>query len=118
MERVSLIRERERQREELEASNARLRLLDAAVQAMRESVLITDAGMDSQGPRIVFVNPAFTAKTGYTEEEALGKTPKILQGPKTDRAVLDRLRTNLAEHQPFSGVAINYKKDGSEFILD
>jgi hypothetical protein len=36
--------------------------------------------------------------TGYTEEEALGKTPKILQGPKTDCAVLDRLRTNLAEH--------------------
>jgi FixJ family two-component response regulator len=48
MERVSLLRERERQREELEASNARLRLLNAAVQAMGESVLITEAGMDSR----------------------------------------------------------------------
>ena len=48
----------------------------------------------------------------------IGKTPRILQGPKTDRAVVDRLRRNLAEGQPFSGQAINYRKDGSEFILD
>jgi PAS domain S-box-containing protein len=54
--------------------------------------------------------------TGYTKEEAIGKTPRILQGEKTDRHVLDRLKERLIEGQAFFGHTVNYKKDGSEFI--
>ena len=49
-ERIALFREREKQRAEIEATNARLRLLEAAVQATRKSVLITDAQLDLPGP--------------------------------------------------------------------
>ena len=62
-----------------------LRLLNSAVLQSRESILITDAELDLPGPRIVFVNPAFTKMTGYTAEEVMGKTPRILQGPRTDK---------------------------------
>lgn len=48
----------------------------------------------------------------------LGKTPRILQGPNTDRAVLARLRRELTAGQTFSGEVINYRKDGSEFWLE
>jgi PAS domain S-box-containing protein len=95
-----------------------LRLLHSAVLQSRESVLITDAMLDPPGPRIVFANPAFTLMTGYSAGEVIGKTPRILQGPHTDRAVLDRLRRNLERGEVFEGEAINYGKDGNEFYLE
>lgn len=118
IDRVKMLRERESQREQLEQANARLCIMDAAVKAAREAIMITDPELDFPGPRILFVNPRFTAVTGYSAEEVQGKTPRILQGPKTDRTVLDRLRLDLEEGRPFSGRAVNYRKDGSEFIQD
>ena len=95
-----------------------LRLLEAAVYHANESILITKAELNQPGPEIVFVNPAFTRMTGYTAQEVIGKTPRILQGQKTDRAVLDRLRTDLTQGQVFYGEVVNYRKDGTEFDLE
>jgi PAS domain S-box-containing protein len=94
-----------------------LRLLQAAIQQSAESVMITTAELDLPGPEIVFVNPAFTKITGYSSEEALGKTPRILQGPKTERTILNGMRAQLASGGEFRGEAVNYRKDGSEFVL-
>jgi PAS domain S-box-containing protein len=95
-----------------------LKLLGSAVKQSRESILITDAQLDLPGPKIIFVNPAFTQMTGYAAEEVIGKTPRILQGPRTDRTVLARLRKNLEQGEVFSGETINYRKDGKEFDLE
>jgi len=95
-----------------------LRLLGSAVEQSKESIVITDAQLDSPGPKIIFVNPAFTKMTGYSAEEAIGKTPRILHGPRTDKTVLSRLRQNLQRGEPFEGEAINYRKDGKEFTLE
>jgi PAS domain S-box-containing protein len=95
-----------------------LRLLNSAVEQSKEAMLITDAELNLPGPRILFVNPAFTQMTGYAAEEAIGKTPRILQGPRTDRSVLNRLRDNLERGEPFAGEAINYRKDGTAFHLE
>ena len=103
---------------ELAKSSESLRLLGSAVEQTKESVVITEAELGEPGPKIVFVNPAFTKLTGYTAEEAMGKTPRILQGPRTDRAVLDRLRKNLEQGEVFAGEAINYRKGGEEFYLE
>jgi PAS domain S-box-containing protein len=94
-----------------------LRLLQAAIQQSSESVMITTADVDLPGPEIVFVNPAFTKVTGYAAEEVIGKTPRILQGPKTERAVLDGVRAHLTRGEEIRGEAVNYRKDGSEFVL-
>jgi two-component system cell cycle sensor histidine kinase/response regulator CckA len=95
-----------------------LRLLESAVEQSKESIVITDAGLDFPGPKIIFVNPAFTQMTGYTAAEAIGKSPRIMQGPRTDKAVLSRLRQNLEQGEAFAGEAINYRKDGTEFDLE
>jgi PAS domain S-box-containing protein len=95
-----------------------LRLLSSAVEQSKESILITDAQLDLPGPKILFVNPAFTQMTGYTSEEAIGRTPRILQGPRTDKTVLKRLRHDLQEGQTFAGEAVNYRKDGEEFDME
>ena len=104
-----------RERKKAEES---LRLLGSAVEQSQESILITDADLDAPGPRIVFVNPAFTTMTGYAAAEAVGQTPRILQGPLTDRAVLSRLRKNLQNGEVFEGEGINYRKGGKEFHME
>ena len=80
------------------------------------SVVITNADVDN--PLFIYVNPAFTKLTGYSFEEAIGKNPKILQGEKTDRTVIDRLKKSLKEGGFFQGTTINYKKDGSEYYVE
>jgi len=94
-----------------------LRLLDAAVQQAREAILITTANLDAPGPEVIFVNPAFTEMTGYSRSEILGKAPRILQGPKTDRDMLKRLRETIGKGGSYSAETINYRKDGSEYFV-
>jgi PAS domain S-box-containing protein len=81
------------------------------------SVCITDALLDAPGPHITYVNHGFEKMTGYSFAEVLGKNPRILQGPKTDRSVLARLRDNCSKGEFFEGTTINYRKDGSEFHI-
>ncbi|MEM9151175.1 MAG: PAS domain S-box protein [Cyanobacteria bacterium P01_F01_bin.3] len=93
-----------------------LRLLQSVVVNTNDAVIITEAEpFDEPGPRILYVNAAFTQITGYKPEEVLGKTPRILQGPKTDRSELARLRSALEQWQSVTVEVINYRKDGSEF---
>lgn len=92
-------------------------LLAAATHVARNAVCITDAELDAPGPRIVYVNPAFERMTGYAAAEVLGRDPRFLQGPDTDRRVLDRLRTDLEAGRPFQGETINYRKDGTPFTM-
>ncbi|WP_414584430.1 ATP-binding protein [Scytonema sp. PCC 10023] len=103
---------------ELQVTEETIRPLLSAVQQSKDSIIITTAKLDPPHPKIVFVNPAFSQMTGYTSEEVLGKTPRILQGPKTDRGLLDDLRQHLSEGIPFHGEAINYHKDGTEFYIE
>ena len=92
-----------------------LRLLESAVVNANDVVVITDASIDKLGPKIVYVNPAFTRMTGYSPAEAIGKTPRILQGQKTDRTQLDKIRHALSYWLSVRTELLNYRKDGSEF---
>jgi PAS domain S-box-containing protein len=89
-------------------------ILDSIVDNSLCSVMVTQAA--PQAP-IVYVNDAFTALTGYTPAEVIGKSPRLLQGPKTDHAVLDRLREDLSAGRVFEGQAVNYRRDCSEFDM-
>ena len=82
-----------------------------------ESICITDAMVDEPGPRILYVNRGFEQMTGYTRSEVLGRTPRILQGPRSDRAELSRLREALTRGTFFIGETWNYRRDGSAFLM-
>ncbi len=93
-----------------------LRLLQSVVINTNDAVVITEAEpIELGGPRILYVNEAFTAITGYQPQEVLGKTPRILQGVKTDRSELDKVRIALSKWESITVEVINYRKDGSEF---
>ena len=91
------------------------RLLEASMEESFNSILITESG---PGYPIIYANAAFCELTGYGPHEILGKSPSILQGPNTDKEVLDRLNQNVSDGELFHGRAINYRKDGSEFMME
>lgn len=93
-------------------------LLESVLEQSYNAILITDADLSPDGQRIVYVNQAFCRMTGYSREEIIGKTPRILQGPLTNREVIADLRDCLRTGRPFSGSAINYRKDGSTYGVE
>ena len=93
----------------------KLRLLASVTVNASDAIVITEVEPITElGPKIIYVNKAFELMTGYTASEVIGKTPRILQGPKTDRAELDKIRAALLKREPIRSDLINYSKDGSE----
>ena len=93
-----------------------LKLLESVVTNTKDAVLITEAEpFDSPGPRILYVNSAFTNMTGYTFEDVIGKSPRILQGPKSDKTELKRLSRAMRRWEPCEITIVNYKKNGKEY---
>lgn len=88
------------------------------LEEMTESVLVTTTELDRPGPLIVYVNPAFERMTGWSRKDVLGKSPRILQGPKTDPSIFENMRGRLNRGEPWQGQAINYRRDGSEFVME
>ena len=89
-------------------------LRERAVLATGLSFTVVDARAEDQP--LVWVNPAFTATTGYSFEEAVGRNCRFLQGPDTDPVVVDRLRQALQAGSEASVTLLNYRKDGTAFF--
>lgn len=92
-----------------------LRLLESVITHTNDSVIITEAYANH---KILYVNEAFTKMTGYSSEEVIGKTPKLFQGPKTDRAVLEKMKASILKWEPCEATVLNYKKNGEEYWLN
>ena len=95
-----------------------LHLLGAGIDSAEEAFIITDANLEAPGPNILFANPAMEKLSGYRQDELLGRSPRVFQGPQTNREALRRLKEDLPKGIPFHGVTTNYRKDGSPYLVD
>jgi PAS domain S-box-containing protein len=93
-------------------------ILQAAVEQSDYAVILTTAELESPGPTIVYVNEAVTRMTGYPREELVGATPRMFQGPATDRTELDRLKANLRAGHALQQHTWNYRKDGTPYQVE
>lgn len=92
------------------------RLLSSVVTNTKDSVVITEVELfDYSGPKIIYVNEAFTKMTGYKASEIVGKTTKVLYGPNTDHEELKKLSKAIEKWESCEITIINYKKNGEEF---
>ena len=91
----------------------KLRLLDRAVTASTNSIVITDPSQPDDP--IVYVNPAFERTTGYAAEEVVGRNCRFLQGDDWDQPVLGELRAAVREGRHCTVILRNYRKDGALF---
>ena len=85
----------------------------------RDAIVITEPDSTPPGPRMLYVNRAFTEMTGYPAEEAVGLAPRFLQDHDgTDPAERRRLREAMANWQPCEAELLNRRKDGSRFWVE
>lgn len=100
----------------MEYGNLSLSAFRAAVHQAWNAVVITSVSEET-GYAVQYANPAFLEMSGYTLEELIGKSLKILQGPDTDQAVLKRLRDCLQKGERFEGQTFNYRKSGERYLV-
>lgn len=81
-------------------------------------IIITDTKIEEPGPRILYVNEAFTKLTGYTVEEAMAATPRILQGSDTSQIKRDRIKAVLKSFEPIRIEIESYTKSGKVYWLE
>lgn len=93
-----------------------LRLRNRAVDASTNGIVVTDSRL--HGMPMVFVNEGFLRITGYSREEALGRSCEFLQGDDRQQPPLKQLRQALNRGDPCRVVLRNYRKDGTLFIND
>jgi len=94
----------------------KLLLFESVVSNANDSIVITNADMESdEGPTIVYVNPAFERLTGYCSDEILGESPRILQGEKSNKEGLAKLKEAMDKWETCDVETINYKKNGETF---
>ena len=90
--------------------------LQNALDHIRDGVMVTEAGpLDEPGPRITYANAALLKISGYSMDELIGHSPRILQGSDSSRTELDRIREALETLKPSSTELINYTKDGAPY---
>jgi len=86
---------------------------------LRRGIMVTDVTLEGPaGPRILYVNRAWLKMTGYSRDELSGKTPRLLQGKHTDRAVVGSLSKKLLNREVFHGQTWNYRKSGEPFFMN
>ncbi len=95
--------------ERTRAQEAQARLATAIDQGA-ETVIVTDA----EGI-IQYANPAFERSTGYSQEEAVGKSPRILQSGRHDDAFYKALWETIVDGKTWRGHFTNKRKDGELF---
>jgi PAS domain S-box-containing protein len=104
---------------ERKQDEARLRLLEAAISNANDVVMITEGDeTDPLEGKIIYVNHAFERVLGFSREEAIGNTPRMLHGPGTSEETPAAIRQALKAQQPFTAEILNYRRDGSEIWLE
>lgn len=100
-------------RKERQATEKKLRTLFTAIEQSPISVVVVDLAAN-----IEYVNPRFSAITGYSREEVLGKNPRILQSGLTPKQTYDELWKKVTSGQAWQGELINKRKNGEIYWED
>ncbi len=91
-----------------------LLLYEAIIENSSDVVVVTDADLEASGPKIIFVNEAFTKVFGYTEDEIIGQTPALLSGKKTDQKAIKEMWRTVLAGEIYRGEFVSYNKKGEE----
>ncbi|MEC8194738.1 MAG: ATP-binding protein, partial [Pseudomonadota bacterium] len=90
------------------------RFLSSIAENAVDSIIMLDSDANT-----LWVNPAFTRKTGYKLSEVVGKHPSdYLHGPRSDPAILERFTKAINEGVPAYGENVNYTKIGAPFWVE
>lgn len=89
----------------------KLRLSANILENTAEAIVVTDTNSVIRS-----VNPAFTAVTGFTAEEAVGQKPSILKSGKQDKQFYKEMWCSVRENGCWQGEIWNRRKDGEIYL--
>ena len=95
---------------ERKQADEKIRKLSQAIEQAGESIIITD----NEGT-IEYVNPAFSAITGYAEDEVIGNNPRMLNSGEQNRRFYQEMWRVLKAGETWQGRIVDRRKDGSLF---
>lgn len=114
LEKSAVNRALEQSRRQLKRREVEARRLALVAEHATDSVILSD-----RYSTILWVNSQFTRITGYTAEEALGKSVgDLLNGPQTDPQTIENIKNAGRNRQPFKTHVLNYRKDGSSVWME
>lgn len=90
-----------------------LRLRDRAMESVHVGISISDA--KTRGIPNIYVNPAFCRMTGYAREELIGRNLRMLRGPETDEATLERFNHAVSRGEDCQVTLRVYRRNGTSF---
>lgn len=90
-----------------------LRKLSRAVEQSADTVIITD-----RDGTIEYVNPAFEKLTGYSREEACGRTPRLLKSGEQSPEAYQEMWKTILSGNVFRGILVNRKKGGDLYYVE
>lgn len=88
----------------------KLSLASQIIESTSEGIMVTELN-----GKILNVNPSFTRVTGYTPQEVIGKTPRILQSGKHDAAFYEHMWKTIDEDGYWQGEIWNKRKNGEVY---
>ncbi|WP_283786807.1 diguanylate cyclase [Bermanella sp. WJH001] len=93
---------------------------EEVVENTQDIVVITEASHIKYpaGPKIVYVNKAFEKLTGYSKEEVIGETPRILQGELTSKKGRSRISKALENKECITEILLNYDVNGRPYWIE
>ncbi len=99
----------------IKRAEGRISLYQRTFETIAQGIVITDQTLPKRP--IVYVNPGFERLTGYQATEIIGRTCRLLQGPETDPATCEAIRSAIANRQPYTVEILNYNKAGKPYWI-
>ncbi len=100
----------DQQRDQLEARARELQLAATVFESASEGAMISDADN-----RIMAVNPAFCAITGFKEEDVLGKTPSLFSSGRHSEHFFEQMWQQLRSEKRWEGEVWNRRRSGEVY---
>lgn len=103
----------------LRRSEESLKFLKTGIEMSDDAYIVSESAWTQDlGRRIIYVNEAFVKLTGYKREEVLGRSATLLQGPKSDPRIVDRIQASLGSMTSLKEEIVVYDKEGKEILVD
>jgi len=95
-----------------------LRLVESAIEQANDAVLVMSAEHELTGPRVVFVNPAFTKLSGFTSSDAAGRSLRAVFPEADESDAINSLYAAVREARPAIGEGTFRRRDGSVYMVE
>ncbi len=82
------------------------------------AVVMTNTDFSGDGPHVVYANELMEELTGYSKEEMIGTSPRMLQGDRTHRLDIRKFTRALSRGDHARVQVTNYRKNGEPYMCD